>query len=74
MHGLGKPLRKTLIQKIEKTEKIKVKLPHVNKKITNEKTNFCSNTAFSLYFKIRAKNIHAAKPLARFFPPLPVSA
>ena len=46
---------KNPIQKIEKTVKIRVKLPHVN---------FCSNTVFSLYFKIRAKKIHAAKPLA----------
>ena len=33
-------------------------------KTTSEKANFCSNTAFSLYFKFRAKKIHAAKPLA----------
>ena len=33
-------------------------------KTTTEKPNFCSNTIFSLYFKIRAKKIHAAKPLA----------
>ena len=33
-------------------------------KTTTEKPNFCSNTVFSLYFKIRAKKIHAAKPLA----------
>ena len=33
-------------------------------KITTEKPNFCSNTVFSLYFKIRAKKNHAAKPLA----------
>ena len=39
-------------------------MPHVNKKTTTEKPNFCSNTVFSLYFKIRAKKIHAAKPLA----------
>ena len=38
-------LEKNPIQKIEKTVKIRVKLPHVN-------------------FKIRAKKIHAAKPLA----------
>ena len=41
-----------------------MKLPHVNKKTTSEKADFCSNTAFSLYFKFRAKEIHAAKPLA----------
>ena len=33
-------------------------------KTTTEKPNFCSNTVFSFYFKIRAKKIHAAKPLA----------
>ena len=63
MNGLGKPL-KNPIQKIEKTVKINVKLPHMNKKTTSEKANFCSNTVFSLYFKFRAKKIHAAKPLA----------
>ena len=41
-----------------------MKLPHVNKKTTSEKSNFCSNTVFSLYFKFRAKKFHAAKPLA----------
>ena len=45
-------------------KKIKVKLPHMNKKTATEKTKFCSNTILSLYFKIRAKKIHAAKPLA----------
>ena len=57
-------LEKSSIQKIEKTVKSKVKLPHVNKKTTSEKSNFCSNTAFSLYFKIRVKKFHTAKPLA----------
>ena len=33
-------------------------------KTTTEKPNFCSNTIFALYFKIRAKKIHAAQPLA----------
>ena len=54
-------LEKNRIHKIEKTVKIRVKLPQ---KTTTEKPNFCSNTVFSLYFKIRAKKIHAAKPLA----------
>ena len=31
VNGLGKPLRKNSIQKIEKTVKFRVKLPHVNK-------------------------------------------
>ena len=64
LNGLGKPIKKNPIQKIEKTVKIRVKLPHVNKKPLTEKPNFCSNIVFSLYFKIRAKKIHAAKPLA----------
>ena len=62
MNGLGKRLRNksnSTIQQIEKTVKIKVKL----RRRTREKANFCSNTVFSLYFKIRAKKIHAAKPL-----------
>ena len=33
-------------------------------KTTSEKANFCSNTVFLLYFKIRARKFHAAKPLA----------
>ena len=33
-------------------------------KTTNKKANFCSNTVFSLSFKIRAKKSHAAKPFA----------
>ena len=57
-------LEKNPIQKIEKTVKIRVKLPRVNKKTTTEKPNFCPNTVCSLYFKIRAKKFHAAKPLA----------
>ena len=48
-------LEKYRIRKIEKTVKIRVKLPHVSKKTTTEKPNFCSNTVFSLYFKIREK-------------------
>ena len=55
-------LEKNPIQKIEK--KNKVKLPHVNKKTTSEKANFCSNTVFSLYFKFGAKKFHAAKLIA----------
>ena len=47
-------------------KKIKVKLPHVNNKPLPRKRNFVQ-TLFSLYFKIRAKKIHAAKPLAFSF-------
>ena len=56
-------LEKNPIQKIEKTVKIKVKLPHVNKKPLPRNRTFVP-TPFSHYFKIRAKKIHAAKPLA----------
>ena len=64
MTGLGNPFRKKPNPKIEKTVRIKVKLANVNKKTTSEKANFCSNTVFTLYFKIRAKKNHVAKPLA----------
>ena len=32
-------------------------------KTSSEKAKFCSNTIFSIYFKIRAEKFHAAKPL-----------
>ena len=56
-------LEKNPIQKIEKTVKIS-EIAACEQKTTTEKPNFCSNTVFSLYFKIRAKKIHAAKSLA----------
>ena len=65
MKGLENHIEKKIrSKKIEKTVKVKVKLPHVNKKTSSEKANFCSNVVFSLYFKTRAKKFHAAKPLA----------
>ena len=64
MNGLGKQFRKNPIQKLEKTVKTKMKLPHVYKKPLARKRIFVPNSVFSLYFKIRAKKIHAAKPLA----------
>ena len=66
-------LEKYPIQKIEKTVNILVKLPHVNKKTTSKKANFCSNTVFSLYFTFWAKKISHRKT-TRFFAPFPVSA
>ena len=59
--------------KVEKTVKKQREIAACEHKTTSEKANFCSNTVFSLYFKIRAKKNHAAKPLA-FFAPLPVLA
>ena len=34
-------------------------------KTTSDKANFCSNTVFSLYFKLRAKKISRRKTLAK---------
>ena len=70
MNGLGKSFRKkSYFKKLKKNSKIKVRLPNVNKKplarmrffaqALNSKIN-----VFSLYFKIRAKAIHTAKPHA----------
>ena len=39
------------------------KIPHVNKKPL-KRNFFLFNTVHSLYFKIRAKKVHARKPLA----------
>ena len=55
-------LEKDLIQK--KTVRNQSEIAACEQKTTAKKANFCSNTVFSLYFKIRAKNFHAAKPLA----------
>ena len=64
MNGLRKPFRKKSDPKNrKKTVKIKVKLPHVNKKPLARKRIFVQ-TPFSLYFKFRAQKFHAAKPLA----------
>ena len=57
-------LEKNPIQKIEKNSKNQSEIAACEQKTTTEKPNFCSNTIFALYFKIRAKKIHAAKPLA----------
>ena len=50
--------------KNRKNNKNQSEIAACEQKTTTEKPNFCSNTIFSLYFKIRAKKIHAAKPLA----------
>ena len=60
----GNALEKKPIQKIEKNSKNQSEIAACEQKTTSEKANFSSNTVFSLYFKIRAKNVHAAKPLA----------
>ena len=57
-------LEKNSIQKIEENSKNQSEIAACEQKTTTEKPNFCSNIIFSLYFKIRAKKTHAAKPLA----------
>ena len=62
--GLGKPFRKKSDSKNRKNSKNQSEIAACEQKTTIEKPNFCSNTIFALYFKIRAKKFHAAKPLA----------
>ena len=57
--------KKNPIEKIEKT-KNQSEIAACEQKTTSKKASFCSNIVFSLYFKIRAKKYHAAKPLAFF--------
>ena len=57
--------KKNYIKNLKKAEN-RCQNAACEQKTTSEKANFCSNTVFSLYFKIRA-NIHAAKPLAFSF-------
>ena len=64
MNRLGQSFRKKSDPKNRKNSKNQSEIAACEQKTTSEKTNFCSNTIFSLYFKIRAKKIHAAKPLA----------
>ena len=60
--------KKIRSKKSRKTVKIKMKLPHVNKKPLARKRTFVQTQFFSLYFKIRAKKFHAAKPIAFSLP------
>ena len=64
MNGFGKPFRKKSDQKNRKNSKNQSEIAACEQKTTSEKTNFCSNSVFSLYLKIRATKFHAAKPLA----------
>ena len=65
MNGFGKPFRKkNPIQKIEKTVKIKVKLPNVNKKPLARKRIFVETPFSHSTLNLEQKKCHAAKPLA----------
>ena len=55
-------LRKTFEKTSQKTFKINFKMPYLNKKPLARKQNFVQT--LSLYFGIRAKKFHVAKPLA----------
>ena len=61
---IGKTIEKKFDPKNRKNSKNQSEIAACEQKTTTEKPNFCSNTIFSLYFKIRAKKIHAAEPLA----------
>ena len=61
MNGLGKPFRKKSDQKNRKNSKNQSEIAACEPKTTSDKANFCSNTAFSLYFKIGAKKIVSRK-------------
>ena len=64
MNGLEKPFRKQSDPKNRKNTKNQSEIAACEQKTTTDKANFCSNAVFLLYFKIRAKKFHAAKPLA----------
>ena len=62
---IGKSITKKIRSiKLRKTVKNRSEIAACEQKTTTENANFCSHTVFSLYFKIRAKKIHAAKPIA----------
>ena len=73
MNGLEKPFRKKSNPKNQKNSKNQSEIAACEQKTTTDKANFCSNTVFSLYFKIRAKK-NSRRKTTRFFAPLPVSA
>ena len=51
------------MQKIEKNSKNQSEIAACEQKTTSEKANFCSNTVFSLYIKIRAKKCSRRKTI-----------
>ena len=63
VNWLKKPFRKKSDPKNRKTEN-QSEIAACEQKNHYRETEFLSNTIFALYFKIRAKKIHAAKPLA----------
>ena len=72
MNGLGKP-QKNLSKKWKKNSKNQSEIAACEHITASERAHFCSNSVFSLYFKIRAKKNSRHKTF-RFFAPLSVSA
>ena len=56
-----------------KNSKNQSEIAACQQKTTTENSNFCSNTVFSLYFKIRAKK-NTRRKTTRFFAPFTVAA
>ena len=63
---------KNPIQKIEKTVKIRVKMPHVNKKPLPRNRTFVQTLFSHSTLKLERKN--SRRKITRFFAPFPVSA
>ena len=72
MNGLGKPFTKKSDPKNRKNSKNQSEIAACEQKITSEKAKFCSNTVFSLNFKLSEKT--SRRKTTRFFAPLTVSA
>ena len=68
MNALREPFRKKCDPKIRKNSTDHSEIAACEQKTTSDKANFCSNTNFLLYFKIKVKKFHAAKPLAFSLP------
>ena len=66
MNGLEKPFRKKSDPKNLKNLKNQIEIAAWEQKTTSEKANFCSNTIFSLHFKLERINFtpqnHSLKP------------
>ena len=72
VNGLEKPFRKKIDPKNCKNSKNQSEIAACERRTTTEEPNFCSNTIFALYFKIRTKK--SRRKTTRFFAPFPVSA
>ena len=55
MNGSGKSFRKTFDPTHEENNKNQSEIAACDQRTTSERANFCSNTVFSIYLKIRAK-------------------